>query len=154
MDQVLINLFYAALDWTRSGAFIQQFIGFAFIFFICVVTFRAVNGMREARRRNRVQRHERMFNQQQKHEGHRRAGGRCEFSVGLHRCNRASVHADHFYPYGRGGATSMQNFVAACEFHNLSKGMKMPSSLEKSRIEARRKRYFPILTSEKVGEWA
>jgi len=154
MPEILYNLFFEAMNWTSNPNFVQQVIGVSFMIFVFWLFIRVAKTVSQSRRKARAENHVRLYNAQQKNEGHRRAGGQCEFSVGLHRCPRKSVHADHFYPYGRGGATSMQNFVASCEFHNLSKGMKMPSSVEKSRIEARRKRYFPMLASEKVGEWA
>ena len=48
----------------------------------------------------------------------------------------------------------MTNLVAACPSHNLSKGAKMPSALLRSRIESRRKSYFPRGTSLTAGEWS
>jgi len=106
------------------------------------------------RRTSRARMRPRMYSAQQKNEGHKRAGNRCEFSSRYGRCKNKAVHADHFYPYSRGGATSMKNFVSACEHHNLSKGAKIPSLVEKSRIEARRAHYFPVGVSVSVGEWA
>jgi 5-methylcytosine-specific restriction endonuclease McrA len=112
-----------------------------------------VNMARDRRRQRQVS-YGRIYTNEQKDEGHARAGRQCEFSVGLRRCPQQSAHADHFYPFSRGGATSMKNFVAACEFHNLSKGAKMPSASEKATIENRRRRYFPSGVSTEVGEWA
>ncbi|MEK6311914.1 MAG: HNH endonuclease signature motif containing protein, partial [Curtobacterium sp.] len=54
---------------------------------------------------------------------------RCEFDcpVPWVRCPRRAEHADHFFPWTSGGASSMANCVAACARHNLSKGARMPS---------------------------
>lgn len=160
MQDTMIDMFYAILTWTQQPDFLPQLVGFAFLAFIVKLVMNALGSRVKAARLHRQARNQgkdRLYSPADKAEGHKRAGNQCEFStgvLGLHRCERRSVHADHFYPYGRGGATSMKNFVAACEFHNLSKGMKMPSAVEKSRIETRRKKYFPMLVSEKVGEWA
>ena len=94
------------------------------------------------------------FSTEQRVQGSARAGGRCEFDSGWGRCSERAEHADHFYPWSRGGATSMQNLVAACSSHNLSKGAKMPSALLKSRIESRRKSYFPRGVAVTAGEWS
>ena len=97
---------------------------------------------------------QRMFTADQRRAGFGRAGSQCEMSTPwLTRCTRTAGHADHFYPHARGGASSMRNLVAACAPHNLSKGAKMPSSLERRLIEHRRRRYFPQSIGREAGEW-
>lgn len=154
VEDILFGLFEQALNATSTGEFIPEAVGWVVVFIIARVVFKSIRNIRNAKRRAHQSTDERIFSQEQKRLGHARAGHQCEFSVGLSRCPRRSQHADHFFPFSRGGATSMQNFVAACEFHNLSKGAKMPSALDKSRIEIRRKNYFPALTEVRVGEWA
>ncbi|HEX2248348.1 MAG TPA: HNH endonuclease signature motif containing protein [Arthrobacter sp.] len=52
-----------------------------------------------------------------------RAGGVCELEGGFRRrCSRPAEHGDHFHPWSRGGATSLQNFVAACARCDRTKG--------------------------------
>lgn len=97
---------------------------------------------------------ERLFTYEQKRRGHRRAGDRCEFEgVFIFRCHRQSSHADHYFAYSRGGATTMRNFVAACGTHNMRKGSKMPTALERIRLQRRRRRYFPTDELVDAGEW-
>lgn len=83
-----------------------------------------------------------------------RAGNRCEYEgwLGL-RCRRPAHHADHFYPWTRGGATSIRNLVAACTACNLHKSSHMPTPGAKRRLERRRRRYFPAGVDVAAGEW-
>jgi len=107
-----------------------------------------------ARRKKWREQYERAFSSQQRMDGFVRARGRCEFDNGLLRCKNKAEHADHFYPWALGGATSMRNLVAACSGHNLAKGAKMPSVALKSRIETRRRSYFPASEDITAGEWS
>lgn len=95
----------------------------------------------------------RMFSQAQRLEGFARAGGICELDNSWFiRCRKPAHHGDHWYPWSKGGATSMTNFVAACVRCNTSKGAKLPSFFATQRIEARRRRYFSAGVSTKAGE--
>ncbi|TDP89537.1 hypothetical protein EDF62_3268 [Leucobacter luti] len=96
----------------------------------------------------------RAFDSAQRNVGFTRAGHQCEFSTPwFTRCTRTAQHADHWFPHTRGGATSMQNLVAACAPHNLSKGGRQPSALAGFLIAARRRKYFPETLDRKAGEW-
>lgn len=76
--------------------------------------------------------------------GFSRAGNRCEhFNIFGFRCRARASHGDHHYPYSKGGATILTNFVALCAHHNLSKGSRVPSRLYTNRLERRRRKYFP-----------
>jgi len=67
----------------------------------------AVINAQDVRRRDPVRR----FTRQQRREGMARAGGQCELEAGLgRRCARPAEHGDHFYPWSKGGSTSLQNF--------------------------------------------
>lgn len=71
----------------------------------------AIISSRDLRRRDPVRR----FTRQQRREGMARAGGLCELEAGFgRRCGRPAEHGDHFYPWSKGGSTSLRNFVAAC----------------------------------------
>ena len=73
----------------------------------------------DVRRRDPVRR----FTRQQRREGMARAAGLCEMEAGFRRrCSRPAEHGDHFYPWSKGGSTSLQNFVAACARCNRAKG--------------------------------
>lgn len=96
----------------------------------------------------------RMFTGPQRVEGFARAGGRCELDgwiPGL-RCRRPAQHGDHFHPWSRGGATSMNNFVAACAPCNMSKSNRVPAPWLGWVIRARRRRYFPAGVPRRPGE--
>lgn len=81
-----------------------------------------------------------------------RAGGRCEYTVaGLWRCPLSGSHADHIVPHSRGGATSLANAAWTCQWHNLTKGARMPSTWFIHRLERRRRRYFPAGTDPLVN---
>lgn len=96
----------------------------------------------------------RVFDSQQRHDGFARAGHQCEMTtLWVLRCQRGAEHADHFYPWARGGATSMLNLVAACSRHNTSKGAKMPTWWERREITRRRRSYFPPDTDRRPGQW-
>lgn len=96
----------------------------------------------------------RAYPAQMRHAGASRAKQQCEYSTPwMSRCSRSAEHADHFFPHSRGGATSMQNLVASCATHNLSKGAKMPSAGTRMLIQWRRRKYFPPTIDKTVGQW-
>ena len=96
----------------------------------------------------------RMYTKNQRNDGFTRATNRCELDGFLwFRCRRPAEHGDHFFPWSKGGATSMSNFVAACGFCNMSKGAKQPSRSLGRRIRNRRRRYFPAGLPRDAGEW-
>lgn len=73
-----------------------------------------------------------------------RAGNRCEYKpIILPRCVAAPTHADHIYPWSRGGATSISNGQALCARHNLAKSNWVPTVFYIRRLERRRRSYFP-----------
>lgn len=45
-------------------------------------------------------------------------------------CNRYADHADHVWPWSRGGADTPENVRATCALHNLSKGDRPDDSTE------------------------
>ena len=101
----------------------------------------AVIRARDIKRRDPVRR----FSRQQRREGMGRAGGQCEMESGLRRrCPQPAEHGDHFYPWSKGGSTSLQNFVAACARCNRTKGARVPSPGQQERIERRRREYVAL----------
>ena len=109
----------------------------------------AVVTSRDVRRRDPVRR----FTRQQRREGMARAGGLCELEAGFgRRCGRPAEHGDHFYPWSKGGSTSLQNFVAACARCNRAKRARIPSPGQQRRMERRRRDYLPPSSSVSVGE--
>lgn len=104
---------------------------------------------RDVRRRDPVRR----FTRQQRREGMARAGGQCEMEAGFsRRCSRPAEHGDHFYPWSKGGSTSLQNFVAACSRCNRAKGAQIPSPAQQARLERRRVAYVLSEDAVRVGE--
>ncbi|MBC9927275.1 HNH endonuclease [Leucobacter sp. cx-169] len=96
----------------------------------------------------------RAFDSEQRRKGFALASSQCEMSTPwMTRCTATASHADHFYPHAKGGASSMMNLVAACAPHNLSKGAKLPSAVDRALISARRRNYFPADLERKPGEW-
>lgn len=109
----------------------------------------AVTTGRDVRRRDPVRR----FTRQQRREGMARAGDRCELEAGFgRRCARPAEHGDHFYPWSKGGSTSLQNFVAACARCNRAKRARIPSPGQQRRMERRRREHLPPSASVSVGE--
>ncbi|MCO4273038.1 HNH endonuclease [Pseudarthrobacter sp. HLT3-5] len=103
----------------------------------------------DLRRRDSVRR----FTRQQRREGMSRATGLCEMEAGFRRrCSRPAEHGDHFYPWSKGGSTSLQNFVAACARCNRAKGARIPSPGQQGRIERRRRDYVTPDGPVSVGE--
>lgn len=95
----------------------------------------------------------RLFSANQRKEGFDRAGGRCELEGRFFsRCRRPAHHGDHWFPWSRGGSTSMANFVAACVKCNLAKGAKVPGAWQTMRLESRRRKYFAQGLNAKAGE--
>ena len=115
--------------------------------FIAVALFRAA-----AKRRLPATDDKRMFSGPEKAECKRRAGNRCEHSQFGFRCRTPSAHADHVYPWARGGQTTMSNCQSLCATHNLRKSATIPGKFYITRLEKRRHRYFPAGVSPKV-EW-
>jgi len=93
------------------------------------------------------------FTKNERRIGFERAGNRCEMagSLGFNRCHRPAQHGDHHYPWSRGGASNLGNFVAACAPCNLAKSNKLPSRFATSQIERRRRKYFPDHTPVDTG---
>jgi hypothetical protein len=118
-------------------------------FLVVLVIVAAVIRAQDLRRRDAVRR----FTRQQRREGMARAAGLCEMEAGFRRrCSRPAEHGDHFYPWSKGGSTSLQNFVAACARCNRAKGARIPSPGQQERIERRRRDYFMPEGSVSVGE--
>ncbi|CAI3794018.1 HNH endonuclease [Pseudarthrobacter sp. MM222] len=106
------------------------------LFLIILTIACAVINARDVRRRDPVRR----FTRQQRREGMARAGGQCEMEAGFQRrCSRPAVDSDHFYPWSKGGSTSVQNFVAACARCNRAKGARIPAPGKQQRLERRRR---------------
>lgn len=86
-------------------------------------------------------------------EGHVRAGHRCEYSDTRtgERCMNRSSEGDHFFPYSKGGASTQQNMVSSCRWHNQWKRARILHD-ELPVIEERRRSYFPAGVSVRVGE--
>lgn len=96
---------------------------------------------------------QRRFTRHQRREGMLRAGGICELESGYgRRCTRAAEHGDHFYPWSKGGATSLRNFVAACAHCNRRKSARIPSPGMLTRLERRRASYGRAGMAVAVGE--
>jgi len=116
---------------------------------IVLIIAAAVVAGRDVRRRDPVRR----FTRQQRREGMARADGRCELETGFgRRCGRPAEHGDHFYPWSKGGSTSLQNFVAACARCNRAKRARIPSPGQQRRMERRRREYLPPSSAFSVGE--
>lgn len=119
------------------------------IFAVVLITAAVVINSRDVRRRDPARR----FTRQQRREGMARGGGQCEMEVGSRRrCARPAEHGDHFYPWSKGGSTSLQNFVAACAKCNRAKRARIPSPGQQARLERRRRDYFTPEASVSVGE--
>jgi len=87
---------------------------------------------------------QRLFTTEQKKTIHTRAGHRCEETVmPLRRCRATSTHADHIFPWSKGGATCLDNGQALCARHNRAKSARVPSRFYVLRLESRRRKYFP-----------
>lgn len=86
----------------------------------------------------------RAFSAGERREGLTRSGGRCEHKNPLwRRCPQAAEHADHIYPWSKGGWTAVSNLQMLCQRHNLAKGARTPSRLYLWRLHRRRRRYLP-----------
>jgi hypothetical protein len=119
------------------------------VFVVVLAIVAVVLRTRDLRRRDSVRR----FTRQQRREGMARAGGQCEMEAGFRRrCSRPAEHGDHFYPWSKGGSTSLLNFVAACAPCNRAKGARLPSPGQQARIERRRRTYVAPDGSVSVGE--
>lgn len=118
-------------------------------FLVVLIIVAAVIRAQDLRRRDPVRR----FTRQQRREGMARAAGLCEMEAGFRRrCSRPAEHGDHFYPWSKGGSTSLQNFVAACPRCNRAKGARIPSPGQQERIERRRQDYVAPDGPFSVGE--
>lgn len=146
MDILLAGIRSAA-EVVRFGIDNPTLIWVVAALLLCVYVVRAI------RRHMPVQTdQQRTFTQTQRNEAKRRAGGRCEHSyLGL-RCRAAGAHADHIYPWSRGGATRMSNAQSLCAAHNLRKSARIPSRFYIHRLQKRRAKYFPSGEEARV-EW-
>lgn len=95
----------------------------------------------------------RAYSSAQRAESFARAGGQCEYmSWGLSRCTADAEHADHLFPWSKGGATSLANCVASCAHHNTSKGAKILPRWKVTWLQLRRRRYYPAGVPVTVGQ--
>jgi 5-methylcytosine-specific restriction endonuclease McrA len=86
---------------------------------------------------------QRDFTAAQRRHAFARAGGQCEQKHPLlPRCTAAPTHADHIYPWSKGGSTTLGNCQAMCRRHNLAKSSYVPAPVYIHRLENRRRRYF------------
>jgi 5-methylcytosine-specific restriction endonuclease McrA len=97
---------------------------------------------------------QRAYTSEQRTESFSLAGGQCEYTSSflLFRCRRPAEHADHLFPWSRGGATSLANCVAACQHCNLSKGAKLLPAWRKRLLVRRRRRYYPAGVDTACGQ--
>lgn len=117
---------------------------FAFVVLMSAVARMSDTGTRDPQR---------SFTSSQRRLGADLAGGRCEMErFWWFRCTRDGAHGDHFFPWSRGGSSTMTNFVWACAPCNLSKGATVPTIWQKLRIEKRRRKYFPENHPINAGE--
>lgn len=121
------------------------------IILVCLIAYKAIAARHQPN--SYVQDPRRDFTKAERRTGFERAGNRCEMSgpLGFGRCRRPAQHGDHHYPWSRGGATNLSNFVAACAPCNLSKSNKIPTRSATRGITRRRKRYFPQHTPTDTG---
>lgn len=124
---------------------VEIFVGNRLLAGLIVAAIALVFIVRRVRNRTSVLDPMRMFTAEQRRAGFARADSRCEFSglLPFTRCRARASHGDHFYPWSKGGATSMENFVAACPTCNLRKSDSIPTMLTAWLIRARRRTYFP-----------
>ncbi|WP_461163576.1 HNH endonuclease [Arthrobacter sp. R4-81] len=119
------------------------------IFVVVLTIAAAIIVSQDVRRRDPVRR----FTGQQRRQGMARADGLCEMEAGFRRrCSRPAEHGDHFYPWSKGGSTSLQNFIAACARCNRTKGARIPSPGQQERLERRRREYVAFEGVVSVGE--
>ena len=124
-------------------------VAFPGILAVVLTIIAAIIQARDVKRRDPVRR----FTRQQRREGMARAGGQCEMEAGFRRrCSRPAEHGGHFYPWSKGGSTSVQNFVAACSRCNRAKGARIPSPGQQERIERRRRDSVTPDGAVSVGE--
>lgn len=96
---------------------------------------------------------QREFTAQQRREAANHAGGRCEMELlPFVRCRARGSHADHWWPWSAGGASSPDNLVWACAPHNLAKSAHLPGRWATSRLAARRRRYWPAQPAPRPGQ--
>jgi hypothetical protein len=74
-----------------------------------------------------------------------RAGGRSEAAFFLiwGRCSSEATHADHVYPWSKGGPTTPANGQALCKHHNRAKSDVTPPWWYVLGLERWRAGYFP-----------
>ena len=95
----------------------------------------------------------RAFTSAQRAAAFQNAGDRCEYTTVWNlRCRGRAEHADHLYPWSRGGATTLRNCVAACAPCNLAKSDRVLPRWRVRMIVRRRRRYFPEGVGVRLGE--
>lgn len=130
---------------------IPQPVGLAVAFILILIVYKTVASRHQPSAYHQDPRRD--FTKSERKAGFDRANNRCEMAglFPLTRCRRPAEHGDHHYPWSRGGATNMGNFVAACAPCNLSKSNKIPTAFATRQITRRRKRYFPRHTPVDTG---
>ncbi|WP_426006354.1 HNH endonuclease [Paenarthrobacter sp. NyZ202] len=131
-----------------GGAFLQAIAVPAGCMIVLVAAASTIQA-RDIRRRDPIRR----FSRQQRRTGMARANGQCELESAFGgRCSRPAEHGDHYYPWSKGGATSLRNFAAACSRCNRAKGARLPTPGQQARLEKRRRSYVNSAEMAMVGE--
>lgn len=105
---------------------------------------------------------ERMFAQFVIFEAKRRCDFRCEHVSRFgRRCRHGEsnghvLHADHWIPHSKGGASSEGNIVILCARHNLAKSSEVPFTWQTARVFSSRSRYMvnAVRPGERFAEGA
>ena len=138
-----IAVFTEMLDGVLAAIWLPGFLA------VVMIITAAITRGRDVRRRDPIRR----FTRQQRRDGMSRADGQCEMEAGFRRrCTSPAEHGDHFYPWSKGGSSSLQNFVAACSRCNRAKGARIPSPRQQERLERRRRTYVTLEDAVAVGE--
>lgn len=99
----------------------------------------------------------RVYTSKQKQLASKMCKNRCEGTGILSRCKYRGrdLQGDHWYPYARGGATTIQNLVMLCPSCNKSKSDKIPSRFQTFALRKRRKYGYDYMGEipTKVGQW-
>ena len=100
----------------------------------------------------------RVYKKGTRRHGSRDCNHRCEGTGIVFRCTHVGndLHADHWYPHARGGATTKKNLVMLCPAGNKHKSAKVPTVFQTYALYFRRRfkyGYPKTFEAIKPGEW-
>jgi len=141
----------------KSPIIFLYILGFSFVIIFISKIDRSITAVMRWKRPDHRRDIKRVYSSKEKQLASKLCNNRCEGTRVFGRCNYRgkNLQGDHWYPYSRGGATTVKNLVMLCPKCNQSKSNKIPSRFQTIALRLRRRLNYDYLeqVNTSVGEW-